>query len=168
MNKNLPLALFLISEILVLAFIVITSGSLPETVASHFNGAGVPNGFMTRKFYIGFMLVIALGVPGIVAGSISLVSFFPENRISLPNKNVWLSEKYREYTFAFMRMHAFFMGMFITVFLAYIHWLVIKANSEVPARLSSEGIIGGLVVFAVVFVGWSIMLPVKFMRLPKE
>jgi uncharacterized membrane protein len=167
MNKNLPLALFLISEIVVLAFIVATSGSLPEIVASHFNGSGEPNGFMTRNFYIGFMLVFALGVPGIIAGSMSLVGFFPVSKISLPNKQVWLSEKYRESTFAYMKLHASIMGICIAVFMAYVHWLVIKANSEVPAHLSSEAIICGLVVFAVVFVGWGIMLPVKFMRLPK-
>lgn len=165
---KLPLALFLIAEILVLAFIVATSGSLPEVVASHFNGAGVPNGFMTRKFYIGFMIVFAIGVPGVVAGSMSLVSIFPENKISLPNKNIWLSAKYRESTFSYLKLHACVMGIFIAMFMAYVHWLVIKANSESPVHLSSEAIISGLVVFAVFFVGWGIMLPVKFMRLPKE
>ena len=168
MNRNLPLVLFLLSEILVLAFIVATSESLPDIVASHFDGAGVPNGFMTRKFYVGFMLVFALGVPAIVAGSMSLVSLFPESRINLPNKHIWLSGKYRESTFAYLKLHACVMGIFITVFMAYVHWLVIKANSEVPVKLSNEGIIGGLVVFAVVFLGWAIMLPVKFMRLPRE
>ena len=168
MNKSLPRTLFLITEILVLAFIVATSGSLPEIVASHFNAAGVPNGYMPRKFYTGFMLVLAFGVPAIIAGSMLLVSLFPESKISLPNKNIWLSDKYRESTFAYLKLHAVLMGVLIAVFMAFVHWLVIKANSEVPAHLASETIIGGLVVFAVVFVGWSIMLPVKFMRLPKE
>lgn len=167
MNRNLPLTLFLITEIAVLAFIVATSGSLPEIVASHFNAAGVPNGYMPRKLYTGFMLVLSFGVPAIIVGSVSLVSLFPESKISLPNKNIWLSEKHRESTFAYIKLHAFGMGILITVFMAFVHWLVIKANSTVPANLSSEAIIGGLVVFAVVFISWSIMLPVKFMRLPK-
>ncbi len=98
MNKNLQRALLLISEVLVLAFILTTSGSLAENVASHFNGSGVPNDFMSRKLYVNFMLVFALGVPGFFAGIMSLVSGFPESKISLLNKNIWLSEKYREFT----------------------------------------------------------------------
>ena len=167
MKKNLPLALFLILEILVLAFILATSSYLPDIVASHFNGAGVPNGFMTKKFYIGFMVVLVFGVPSIVAGGMSLVGLFPESRISLPNKHVWLSEKYRESTFAYMKLHALVIGASIAVFMAYVHWLVVKANRAVPAHLASEEIISGLIIFAIVFIGWGIMLPVKFMRLPK-
>lgn len=168
MNKHFPLKLFLITEMLVLVFIFATSASLPETVASHFNAAGVPDAYMPRTFYTGFMLVLALGVPAIIAGSMSLVSFFPQSKISLPNKSIWLSEKYRESTFAYLKLHAVVMGIFVAIFMAYVHWLVIMAHNTVPAKLSSAAIIGGLVVFAIVFIGWSIMLPVKFMRLPKE
>src|SRR6478735_3636728 len=164
MKNNLPLTLFLLAEIAVLAFILATAGALPENVASHFNAAGVPNGFMPRNFYIGFMLVFTLGIPSIVSGSMALISRFPESRINLPNKKIWLSGKYKESTFSYLKCHALVMGAFISIFMGYVHWLAIKANSEIPAHLSSEAIIGGLVVFSVALVGWSIMLPVKFMR----
>lgn len=167
MKKDLPLTLFFLTEVSVLVFILATAGALPETVASHFNAAGMPNGFMPKQFYVVFMLVFALGIPSIVSGSMALISRFPDSKINLPNKQVWLSEKYRESTFAYLKDHALGMGALITLFMGYVHWLVIKANSEVPAYLSSQAMIGGLVIFVVALIGWGVMLPLKFMRLPK-
>lgn len=168
MKLSLPVAAFLLTQLLVLAFILCTVGELPNTVASHFDGTGRPNGFMTKSFYLGFMLIIGLGVPSLIAGGMASVCTFPDNRISLPNKHIWLSERHRASTFAWLRGHGMGMGILTTVFMAYVHWLVILANRVAPAQLSSTGIITGLVVFVIALIVWGSLLPLKFLRLPKN
>ena len=45
------------------AFIVATSGNLPERVASHFARGGLANGWMPREAYVSFILGAAVLVP---------------------------------------------------------------------------------------------------------
>ncbi len=168
MKKNLPLAIFLFTQVVVLIFILATASSLPATVASHFNATGVADGYMPRDFYTVFMLIFTLAIPSFIVGSMTLIDRFPESSINLPNKRVWLSERYRESTFAYLRSHALGMGALIVLFMGYVHWLVIQANRQAPAHLSTEAILGGLVIFVIVLVGWGIALPLKFMQLPQE
>lgn len=168
MHPRYLVILFVLMELLVTGLIFYTAGTLPDVVASHFDGAGRPNGFMTRTFYIGFMLVFALGIPAVVSGSMALVSRFPDDKISLPNKHIWLAEPHRAATFAWLRGHALGMGILLTGFMGYVHWLVVLANRTTPAQLSNTGIITGLVVFAIALLIWGIMLPLKFRRLPKD
>lgn len=167
MKKNLPITLFLIAELSVLTFILTTASSLPAMVASHFNAAGMPNDYMSRQSYLGFMLAFTVAIPCIVAASLAFIDRIPAKYINLPNKQVWLAAPYRESTFAYLKAHGLGMGALIAIFLGYVHGLVIQANRSVPPQLSSGAIIGGLVVFVGVAIGWSILLPLKFMRLPK-
>lgn len=168
MKKSLPFAIFLFTEVSVLIFILATASSLPETVASHFNAAGVPDGYMPKDFYTMFMLIFTLSIPSIIVGSMTLIDRFPESSINLPNKRVWLSERYKESTFAYLKSHALGMGALIVLFMGYVHWLIIQANRQAPAHLSTEAIMSGLVIFVIVLVGWGIALPLRFMQLPKE
>jgi uncharacterized membrane protein len=51
MSNRLLAIVFVVLMAAVAAFVIATSGSLPERVASHFDGAGNPNGYMTRDGY---------------------------------------------------------------------------------------------------------------------
>lgn len=168
MKKNLPIVIFIATAVFVSAFILLTSESLPEVVASHFNGQGRANGHMPKAFYVWFMLAFSVGIPLVVIVSSSLVPRFSDKRINVPNKQVWLSEKYRERTFAYLRGHAYLMGSVITVFMGYIHWLVVRGNASTPAMISSNEIMVSVALFVLSILCMSIMLPIKFMRLPKE
>ena len=114
------------------------------------------------------MLAFTVGIPLVVIASSSLVSRFSDKRINIPNKQIWLSEKYREETFAYLRGHAYVMGSLISGFMGYIHWLVVRGNASTPAMISSHEIMVSVALFALSIIGMSIMLPMKFMRLPKE
>jgi uncharacterized membrane protein len=168
MKKHLPIFIFITTAVFVSVFILLTSEGLPEVVASHFNGQGRANGHMPKLFYECFMLAFTVGIPLVVIASSSLVSRFSDKRINIPNKQIWLSEKYREETFAYLRGHAYVMGSLISGFMGYIHWLVVRGNASTPAMISSHEIMVSVALFLLSIMGMSIMLPMKFMRLPKE
>ena len=87
MKKHIAIKLFILVEICVVAFILSTTSNLPENIASHFNGAGVPNGFMTQKSYLISMLVFAIGIPAVIVGGISVALPSAQSSINIPNKN---------------------------------------------------------------------------------
>jgi uncharacterized membrane protein len=167
MKKNLALSLFVFVELSVLAFIVATAGMLPDVVASHFNSAGLANGFMPKKVYLVLVSALSLVIPLTISGSMALISRLPESAINIPNKKIWLSPAYRESTFAYLRAHSLGMGGLMSLLMGYVHWLVIQANTDVPAHMSSQAM-GGAVVFVVALLGWVAMLLLKFMRQPQE
>ena len=76
MKTYMPLSLFVLVEVIVVAFILTTVGVLPEYIASHFNGVGIPNGFMSHKGYTVFMLAFTVGIPSLILSSISFVLNF--------------------------------------------------------------------------------------------
>jgi len=91
MKTYLPISMFFIVEIIVVPFILSSSGVLPENIASHFNGTGVPNGCMSKEGYIQFILLFAVGIPTLTVGSISFAMSYASGTINIPNKEYWLT-----------------------------------------------------------------------------
>ena len=143
-------------------FVWTTGGLLPETVASHFGASGDPNGFMTRTFYIGIMLVVIVGVPLLLVAVTGMALSNPNARINLPNGDYWLAPERRGNTVEFLRLHAARFASMLVVFLCYVHWLVVRANDVHPPRLDARWLIGGLVVFTAGLVLWVTLLFNRF------
>jgi uncharacterized membrane protein len=159
---------FFLVEIMVVVFILSTVGVLPENIASHFNGAGVPNGFMSKEGYIQFMLLFAVGIPTLTVCSISFAMSFASASINIPNKEYWLSVQNRTQTIQFLKSHVAYLGILITSFIAYIHWLLLKANSIQPPQLPNSLFFVGMSVFLLSILWWGLWLVLKFVRVPED
>ena len=61
--KKTPWIVFVSLLLFAIAYVVRTVPQLPPLVASHFNGAGHPNAYMTREFYAKFTLAFGVGLP---------------------------------------------------------------------------------------------------------
>ena len=144
------------------AFIWLTSGSLPPMVASHFNGAGHPNGFMPRSLYVGILVFIVFVVPLLLSIVPLIASGKAGERLNIPNKKYWLHPDRRATTLDYIARRARWFGYGVTVFLCYVHWLVVRANALQPAQLSSPALIAGLVAFFVALLAWLTVLYVHF------
>lgn len=168
MKTYLPISMFFIVEIIVVTFILSSSGVLPEKIASHFNGTGVPNGFMSKEGYIQFILLFAVGIPTLSVGSISFAMSYASGTINIPNKEYWLSVKNRTQTIQFLKSHVAYFGILIASFIAYIHWLLLKANSVEPPQLPNSLFFVGMGMFLLSMLLWGLWLDLKFVRLPKD
>jgi uncharacterized membrane protein len=168
MKTYLPVSIFFLVEIMVVVFILSTVGVLPENIASHFNGAGVPNGFMSKEGYIQFMLLFAVGIPTLTVCSISFAMSFASASINIPNKEYWLSVQNRTQTILFLKSQVAYLGILIASFIAYIHWLLLKANSTQPPQLPNSLFFVGMSVFLLSILWWGLWLVLKFVRVPKD
>jgi hypothetical protein len=119
---------------------------------------------MPRSFYIGFMLVVIIGLPALLV----VVTWFAlgssSARINLPNRDYWLAPERRTETLAFLRISIIWFGVLLVTFLCYAHWLVVRANESQPVRLAESWFIGGLVVFLVATLIWLKVLFGRFRR----
>lgn len=148
-------------------FVWITAASLPAMMASHFDASGAANGFMQRASYVHFMLAIVVAAPlatGLLPGLLLQV---PGIRINLPNRDYWLAPERRAATIASLQRQMAGFAVLLVIFLAYVHWLTVRANQTIPPTLPSRWFFGGLIVFVVAVALWIGVLNQRF-RLPSQ
>jgi hypothetical protein len=153
---------FVLVEVVVAAFIVATTGQLPDRVASHFAAGGVPNGWMTRDGYLAFMLAFAVLLPAIVVAGVGLVPHVSPRRVNIPHRDYWLAPERRTATFSSLASRACWLGCLIAVFLAGLHYAILEANATVPPQLPANLFWTLLIAFIVGIALWIGTLYLRF------
>lgn len=147
------------------AFLAWTGVDLPDVVASHFAPGGAVNGRMPRCVYMPLILLLTIGLPTVsVLASWSALGR-PGARINLPHLDYWLAPERRDQTLAGIRAAMLQFSTALLLFLCYAHWLVVRANHSVPARLDESGFLGGLLVFLVASIAGAWHFVSRFRRL---
>jgi hypothetical protein len=164
MNTLRSSVAFILLLVALAAFVVVTSQALPPVVASHFGVGGSPNGFMSRGTYTVIMLVLVVVPP-------SLLVFLPSSmvrkggaRLNIPNREYWLAPERREATAAYVSNQSRLFAAAVALFLAYTHWLVVRANAAVPVALPQAPFYAGLGTFLVIVLLWVLALYAHFGR----
>lgn len=139
--------------------------ALPEIMASHFDGAGNPNGWMSKSFFFIFEGVLLLLMIGISILLPNLIEKTPDRWINLPNKDYWLADERRaESLITVGKYHEWFGISFLLLFIA-VNQLVFQANlTKTP--LPSAPMWTILLLFFAFVIIWVILLYRQF-RIPK-
>lgn len=167
MRKSPASLVFLLVLAGAAVFVWSTSGLLPEHVASHFNAAGQPNGFMPREAYTRVMLVLVLLAPLLVVLLPRFALNVPGARINLPHRDYWLAPERRADTVRRLQEQMTHFGTLLALFLCYVHWLVVGANQATPPVWPNMPFFAGLAVFLAVATGWSLRFVAGFGRIPR-
>lgn len=146
------------------AFVWFSSDALPPTVASHFGPGGTVDGFMPQSLYRLIMLLMAAGAPAFLYWFPKRLFRQPQARINLPNRDHWLAPPRRAASIEFLSVHAGLFALMMTLFLCYVHWLVVLANRVSPPRLSPDGFFAGLAVYLIATGLWLLVLFRRFRR----
>jgi len=141
---------------------------LPEVVASHFNGHGVPNGWQTKSaFFIVFTgvrvlaAVIGFGIPRIIAA-------LPPQLINLPNKAYWLAPDHLEETMAFLNNHFAWFGCAVFLVIIVTFDYAIQSNLHPDNRPDPSHmwyLLAGFMVFVIVSTA---RIFLRFRRVPQQ
>ncbi len=133
--------------------------ALPAKMASHFNAAGEPDGWMPKNSFFIFEFVILL----VILAEFALIPYFirvlPVSLINLPNRDYWLAEERREETFTAISIYLeWFSILLLTLFIA-VNQLVFYANvrSENLSSATMWLILGAFFAFVIFWL-------VKFIR----
>ncbi len=144
-TSYLPVLVFGITYLCFLAFLFVSAGQLPPRVATHFNLAGQPDGWMTRTSYLVFLAVAGSLSSMFLIGLFFSMRFFSKGAFNLSRRDYWLAPERRAETFAYLFRQSFWLASMMTVFLAGLHGLTIQANHQGGAAIHlSLPMTGGL------------------------
>ena len=126
--RRILLVLPAIALVLLSGYIVKIWKLLPDDVASHFDGAGVPNGWSTRGSFVAIVLIVASGVDVAI------------------------------YTLIFMHQNSVPIGIlyFVCVFVSSMFWLAFRANIQDAPLVAIKALPGALCgLVCGIFAAWS-------------
>jgi uncharacterized membrane protein len=127
---------------------------LPETMASHFNGDGTPNGWQPKEaFFLMTSLVTALtAVPTFLV--VRRICKRSPDRINLPNKAYWLSPEHQQETWRFLNSQMAWFGCGLLFVLLYGISQAINFNLPNVRHFDARGllcVLGGFLLFLVLW-----------------
>ena len=166
MNR-LPIFLFWLLVVLFVSYVLSSSMTLPERVATHFGSGGVPNGWMSRDDYVQFTLMFGLGVSLFVVGSHYLLARFFGNQFNIPNREYWLTPERRADTLGFIVRHSWWLGCLMLLFMMAIYHLVLMSNRSSSPRLLTIPFLLLMGGFLIGLGSWVAALRARFRR-PKR
>lgn len=119
----------------VLAGMGSTASLLPARLASHFDGNGEPNGWMTRNAYLTAAALLPLGITALLASIAWLIGRLPPGLINLPHRDHWFAPERRSASVARLRGWLALPAVLLLLFFGQLHLTVVIANQVSPPRL---------------------------------
>ena len=137
-----------------IAVLVVTLDRLPPVVASHFDAAGVPNGWSSRPAYALLLLTIGVLLPlGITALIHGLTRHGP-GRLNIPARDYWTRPEHGREAVRRVRAYMWWLWCIMAGTALSIHLLVVDAHAHQPARLRTSAILLVLGAVLVAFASW--------------
>lgn len=139
--------------------------TLPPVVASHFGATGDANGFMTRDQFVGLMLFVLGAIPLLMQWGMTR-ALRKRKTLRIPDAAYWLAEPRRAATERWLRRHFALFCAALPMFLAWVFWLVARANRNAPAHpmLDTGAMLASLAVFLAATAAWVAVLNRHFRR----
>ncbi|MDE2293199.1 MAG: DUF1648 domain-containing protein, partial [Elusimicrobia bacterium] len=139
-------------------------GRLPVKVASHFDAAGVPNGWMSREvftaFHVGVVLFLAVAMSTSAAG----IASGRRGRINIPHRDYWLAPERLPSTLAALADWLYWFGAGTYVLLIDVFEQVLRFNRGFTMKLGHPLL--SLSAYGVFAVWWTVRLMRRFSRVP--
>jgi uncharacterized membrane protein len=139
---------------------------LPDRLASHFNAAGTPNGWMSKTQFLwvyALVLIPALAIEFWVSRKIASKS---DAQLNLPHKEYWLAPKRRAATFAYFESFCAWYGCAFLFVVAFAMGLAMRANFDSPPMLPTAPILMDIVGFFVFNIA-AVILMLRRFSLPR-
>ncbi len=131
----------------------------PDRVATHFDAAGRPDGWMPRTEGALVMGGFQLGVPLFLVVIAVLINRLPPSMVNMPHREFWLHPDRRESTIAYLRHWMTWMAVLVSLFLMGMSHLTFVANR------SSDGLnMVAVWVLLAVFLGGVLYMVVNMHR----
>ena len=123
-----PMLLVLVILAVIVVRVATSWEALPETMASHFDGDGVPNGWMSKLGFFGLIAVVVTLTIGMLLGAPSILPSLPRHWVSLPNRDYWLADSRAAETMQRLGEWLGWMAVLQVALFAGVIELVLRAN----------------------------------------
>lgn len=167
MRSRLALSILLLALAFFVACLWRDAVGLPEKLATHFDGAGKPNGWMTRTQHLAFSTLFGLGVPTFVLGLCYSIRFLPSSTLNVPHAAYWRSVEHFPEACRILFEQGLWFAALLLIWTALLNGLIVSANRTVPPHLDNGAVmmLAGALLAGLVL--WIIVLLHRFSRIPK-
>ncbi len=131
----LPILLVVAASVVTVLQVAIYAPSLPDPMASHFNSAGVADGWMPKSAFLPMMVGLQLGLAVFFLGLGWAIGKLPSTMINIPHREYWLSEERVSETLSYNRQMMNWLAALTAGLLLLMFQLTIQANLAEPSTL---------------------------------
>jgi uncharacterized membrane protein len=139
-----------------IAVVSVTLKRLPPTVASHFDAAGVANGWSSRPSYAVLLVIIGVLLPLSITALVRGLTRQGPDRLNIPARDYWTRPEHGQEAVRRVRAYTWWLGCILAGTALLIHLLVLDAHEHQPPRLSTRAILGLLGVVLGAVAGWAV------------
>jgi len=155
---------FLLSAIFTLA-LAFSASNLPPTVATHFDGSGRPNAWMSSSSYVAFFIAFGIGWPVFIVTLFYAVRWLPVGLINIPRRDFWLARERAPETHRYFLASGLWLACVMLLFMLAVHFSVVSANELSRPRLTPQSILVPTGIFITGLVIWIAVFLRHFLRI---
>ena len=137
MKRYLPIIALAVAALIFVVTHFMWMGDVPQKLATHFNGAGKANGWMTRSEHSAFMLLFGLGVPAFTLGLIGLMRLLPSSMLNVPKPEYWRAPENYPKACAIMLTWAQWLAVGEVIWMTLLNRQILLANQIKPPRFAT-------------------------------
>jgi uncharacterized membrane protein len=158
----IPKALFILIAIVAAMHFASLYAQLPETMASHFDGRGMPNGWQSKELFLVF-LAAAFAVAAVLTFAVPrIIETLPIELINFPHKKYWLARSRRAESLAYCRTQFAWFGCALLLFMVLTFDFAVQANFRDRPRLDSSTFVVALIAFILFSIVFTVRMIKRF------
>ena len=161
----------LINTIVLLVFIFmgvfanwIFTLSLPQKVATHFNFAGKPDGFMTLQNHQSFNILSTICFPLFMVFMVGVLPAWFPSTVNIAHRDYWFSPERKTQTLDYLFNMACKLGVLMVFFFVGLNVIIILANNSNPVLMPKLPFFVVMALFLLGLFSWVVVLFLKFRK----
>lgn len=162
--KRLAIISGIVCAVLLISMDFVYYQQLPEKLASHFNGSGKADGWMSRGSFSLYMMAIGLGVPAFVIAMMYAIRFLPAKFLNVPNPTYWRDPQHYPKACEFMFTSSLWFGCAFMIWQIAFSQTIVAANQISPPHLDNGRVILLTLPLMGFTFGWMVFLILRFLK----
>lgn len=159
---KISIALLVVLFVVFGASLLASIPMLPDRMATHFDGNGDPNGWMTRSEHIVIMGFLGAFMPLFIMMVCWTARYLAASSVNIPHRDYWMAEERRIESTEFIFEHSVWLACLFVAFVTGLHWCVVFSNRLQPVRLPLEWVLSDAGLFLVGITAWVVCLYRRF------